>query len=75
MMRLDPRVTERIDEMILGLADNPYSGKHLKGALKGEWSLRAGDYRVIYQVDEAARTVTLYTVDHRSKVYRARSPP
>jgi hypothetical protein len=33
MTRLDPRVAERIDEMILGLADDPYSGKHLKGAL------------------------------------------
>jgi len=75
MTHLDPWVAERIDKMILGLADDPYSGKHLKGALKGEWSLRAGDYRVIYQVDEAARTVTLYTVDHRSKAYRARSPP
>ena len=36
MTHLDPWVAERIDKMILGLADDPYSEKHLKGALKGE---------------------------------------
>ncbi len=43
-------------------------------ALKGHrpWlRIRAGDYRMIYAVDDAARVVTVAVVGHRRDVYRS----
>ncbi len=33
------------------------------------WSLRVGDYRVIYQVDFGEKRVVILFIGHRSKVY------
>jgi mRNA interferase RelE/StbE len=33
--------------------------------------VRSGDYRVIYAVDDQARTVTIAAVGHRREVYRS----
>jgi mRNA-degrading endonuclease RelE of RelBE toxin-antitoxin system len=32
--------------------------------------VRSGDYRVIYAVDDGARTVTAAAVGHRREIYR-----
>ena len=44
-------------------------GKNLRGSLRGKWSIRNGDYRVTYVIDEKEKTVLLYDVRHRKKVY------
>lgn len=33
--------------------------------------LRVGDYRVIYQIDDNSKTVTIYHIRHRKDVYRS----
>jgi mRNA interferase RelE/StbE len=35
-----------------------------------QWRLRVGDYRIIYNIDDAASTVLVLQVGHRSEVYR-----
>ena len=60
----------RIDEAITNLEDDPHLGKPLKGPLSGRWSLRVGDYRVIYIVDDVGISITLLDVQHRRSVYR-----
>lgn len=45
-------------------------GKPLKGELSDKWSLRVGDYRIIYMIDEKEKAVVLYSVGHRRKVYQ-----
>jgi mRNA-degrading endonuclease RelE of RelBE toxin-antitoxin system len=53
------------------LAENPHRvGKPLVGKFAGYFSARRGDYRVIYRVDEAERTVVVVRVDHRRNAYR-----
>jgi mRNA interferase RelE/StbE len=47
-------------------------GKPLVGGLTGLWSARRSDYRVIYEIDDDARTVTIHRVQHRRDVYRRR---
>lgn len=37
--------------------------------MKGRYSLRIGDCRVIYAVDEEVKTITLIAVGHRKKIY------
>ena len=32
--------------------------------------IRAGDYRIIYTVDDATRTVLIATIGHRREIYR-----
>ncbi len=49
------------------LESNPYAGKPLKGALIGRYSLRQGNYRVIYSI--SIGKVSVITVGHRSSIY------
>lgn len=40
--------------------------------LKGEgryWRIRHGDYRVVYEIDDSARRVTVIKIAHRREVY------
>jgi len=60
----------RLDSAIRNLENDPYIGRPLRGELSGKHSLRIGDYRVIYVIDEDENLVILYTVKHRKKVYR-----
>jgi mRNA interferase RelE/StbE len=59
----------RVDAQVKMLEARPYSGKRLRGEFEGTFSLRIGDYRVIYAVDEPRRTVVLLTVGHRRTIY------
>ena len=43
--------------------------KPLAGPLKGWLRFRAGDYRVIYQIDSAKQTVYVVRIAHRKEAY------
>lgn len=61
----------KIDKAILSLKKTPYlypQSKELKGETKRR--LRAGDYRVIYAVNEQQKIITIFRVRHRKDVYR-----
>ena len=45
-------------------------GKRLTPPLDDRFSARLGTYRVIFRIDEDARTVTVVDVGHRRDVYR-----
>ena len=44
--------------------------KALTGPLKGLFRLRAGDYRVVYQIDAATKTVCVVRIAHRKEAYQ-----
>lgn len=46
----------------------PPGAKKLSGS--DGWRVRKGDYRVLYTVDDASRTVRVYRIGHRREVYR-----
>ena len=71
LRRLSSAVFERVNEKILALRDDPRPPgvRKLAGALEG-WRVRAGDYRILYQIDDEARTVLIVRVRHRREVYR-----
>lgn len=61
----------RIDKAILSLKETPFpypASKKLKGEDKRR--LKAGDYRIVYTVDENDKVVIVYRVRHRKDVYR-----
>ena len=48
---------------------NPSNGIMLVGPLKGLWKVRAGKYRIIYEIDEQEKRVNFHDVELRKKVY------
>jgi len=72
--RLPEKVRGAVLEAIFGsIAGNPQrAGKPLRGELEGLYSARRGEYRVIYEIDEASRTVLVHRAQHRRSAYRRR---
>jgi len=72
LTRLPEKVGSAVVEFVYGaLAENPQRVGHpLRLGLEGLHSARRGDYRVVYGVDDDARTVTIRIIEHRSHVYR-----
>jgi len=63
------RIAERVNE----LAEDPHgAGKRLIGEFKARnvWSCRVGEYRLLYVILEAERTVLVVRVDLRKRAYR-----
>lgn len=67
-------VAAAVVQFITGdLLSNPKKvGKALVGRLEGTWSARRGEYRVLYEINEETRAVTVVDVNHRSDVYGRR---
>ncbi len=74
LARLPERVAAAVVEFVVGpLCENPRRVGHpLQRELAGLWSARRGAYRVVYEIDDATRLVTVLRIDHRSDVYRTR---
>jgi len=69
--RLPTQTQERANRAIAGLAENPRPPGAKKLTAREGYRVRVGDYRVLYQVDDEARLVTIYRVMARGDVYRA----
>jgi mRNA interferase RelE/StbE len=71
LRRLPGTLFERVNDRILSLRDDPHPHgvRRLVGALEG-WRIRVGDYRILYQIDDDAQTVTVVRVKHRREAYR-----
>jgi mRNA interferase RelE/StbE len=71
LRRIPEKVYPAIAESFLLLEDNPLRvGKPLRGEREGTWSLRRGEFRILYQLDEPRQRVRVMAVGHRSDVYR-----
>ena len=62
---------ERIRAKLRALAVDPRppGAERMQGS-DGELRIRVGDYRVIYEVNDAALVVLVITIGHRREVYR-----
>ncbi|MFQ5904733.1 MAG: type II toxin-antitoxin system RelE/ParE family toxin [Candidatus Binatia bacterium] len=49
---------------------DPFQGKPLKGRLKGRYSLRVGEYRILYCIHRRHLLVIVIDVGHRRDIYR-----
>jgi mRNA interferase RelE/StbE len=68
--RTDKKLYFHLIAAIEALKDNPYQGKSLKGKFLGDFSLRVGDYRVIYTVHKDKLIVYIIDLGHRREIYR-----
>lgn len=67
--KLDSKTRGRMYDVILQIAEDPYSYKELKGELKNLRSARFGDFRIIYKINEKQKFVEFIAVGHRGSVY------
>jgi len=65
-----PDAYRRIVEAIRELGESPRPAGCLKLSGRDGWRIRVGDFRVIYEIDDESRTVTVLSVGHRRDVYR-----
>ena len=70
LARLPKREYQRIRDSIRALADDPRSSGSKKLAGRNGWRIRIGRYRVIYEIEEQIRVVTVLNVGHRRDIYR-----
>ena len=68
LQKTEKHIRTRIIESAKQLRENPDKiGKPLKQS--DFWSLRVGDYRVIYEINQSKNQVVILFIGHRSKVY------
>jgi mRNA interferase RelE/StbE len=61
---------EKIIHAIRQLQNDPRPNHCRKLAGRQGWRIRVGNYRVLYEIDDSARSVTILHVGHRRDVYR-----
>jgi len=61
---------DRVRDAIRALAQVQRPHGCLKLTAREGWRVRVGDYRVVYELDDQRRTVTVLHVGHRREVYR-----
>jgi mRNA interferase RelE/StbE len=64
--KLVARIMPRLEH--LAAVSRPPGSKKLKGG-HNEWRIRVGDYRIVYVINDAARTVDVTRIAHRREVY------
>jgi mRNA interferase RelE/StbE len=71
LSRLPTETHDHLIEAIQALAANPrpVGCRKLTGS-KHDWRIRAGDYRVVYEIADVIRVVRVNRVRHRREVYR-----
>lgn len=72
--RLPDKIALAVLDYLVGpLLENPHRvGKPLRGELAGLHSARVGAYRIVYEINQASRTVRVIYIDHRADIYRPR---
>jgi mRNA interferase RelE/StbE len=71
LRKLDPPARRRIQAAVelLGSDPRPAGAKKLVGG-DGEWRVRTGDYRVVYEIRDDVLVVLVIAVGHRRGIYR-----
>jgi mRNA interferase RelE/StbE len=67
--KLEKKVRKRIFEKIQSTKENPFHYFE-KLTARNEYKLRVGDYRVIVDIDEKTKRISILLVDHRKNVYK-----
>jgi len=70
LQRVDKDNKPRIFAALFDLRKDPYLGKKLKGKFSECYSLRVGQYRIIYKIYKAKLTILVIRVGPRQGVYR-----
>lgn len=70
LRKFDPQVRRRIQAALDLLAEDPRppAATRLVGGA-GEWRVRTGDYRIVYEIQDGILLVLVLRIGHRRDVY------
>lgn len=73
LRKLDHPARRRVQAAVELLAADPRppGARKLVGG-EGEWRVRTGDYRIVYEVHDRVLRVLVLAIGHRREVYRRR---
>lgn len=73
LRKLDGPARRRVQAAVELLASDPRppSAKKLVGG-DGEWRVRTGDYRIVYEIHDGVLVVLVLAVGHRREIYQRR---
>lgn len=73
LRKLDPQARRRIQAAIDLLAEHPRppAATQLVGGA-GEWRVRTGDYRIVYEIQDDQLLILVLRLGHRREVYGSR---
>lgn len=61
------RIKKAIEERLETLPRD--YGERLSRSLCNLWKIRCGDYRIVYEIHEGSRSITLWAILHRREIY------
>jgi len=73
LRKLDPVARRRVQAAVELLADQPRpsGATRLVGGV-GEWRVRTGDYRVVYEIHDDVLVILVLAIGHRREIYERR---
>ena len=73
LRKFDPQVRRRVQAAIELLATEPRppAATRLVGGA-GEWRVRTGDYRIVYEIQDERLLVLVLSAGHRREIYQRR---
>lgn len=66
---LDKIEYERVRDAVASLAENPRPAGCKKLVGREGWRIRVGNYRVIFEINDEKREVTVLHIGHRRDIY------
>ncbi len=73
--RLQIQILQHINQRLLHLESDPRpSGVEKRVGRSNSRRVRVGDYRILYEIDDANQRVTVYRIAHRRDAYQRRLP-
>jgi mRNA-degrading endonuclease RelE of RelBE toxin-antitoxin system len=69
---LDKATINRIERRFIELSLAPFDSRLSKPLEmgEGEWATRVGNWRIIYGINEAEKTIQVFSIEPRGKAYR-----
>jgi mRNA interferase RelE/StbE len=69
-LRLDKAIQKRVQRVVDRLAENPRPGQATQLVSDSRtWRVWAGDWRILYEIDDDQLLVLILDCEHRSKAY------
>jgi mRNA interferase RelE/StbE len=67
---IEREIALRIKENILSLSNKPRPTGCKKLKDRDGWRIRAGNYRIIYEIDDKEKSILILHIGHRRDVYK-----
>jgi mRNA interferase RelE/StbE len=68
--RLSTEMQDRVEAALQTLTEEPRPPGCRRLTNRGGWRIREGNYRIVYEIDDDQREITVLRVAHRRDVYR-----